>query len=224
MDISVIIPTLNESATIAQTVQRTRALGACEIIVVDGGSHDGTLAAAGSADQCLNSPRGRAAQQNRGAAVAGGDVLLFLHADCWLEAGAFEAMQHALSDSRCVGGCFRQMIDAEGWGYRTVERGNALRVRWLKWIYGDQALFVRREVFQRVGGYPELELMEDLYISKRLKRKGRLWVVDHSLHVSPRRWQQVGLIRQTLRNWAFVGLAHCGVSPHRLARHYANIR
>lgn len=224
MEISVIIPTLNESATIAHTIQRTRALGRVEIIVVDGGSDDGTLDAADAADQCLPSPRGRALQQNAGAAVATGDILLFLHADCWLEAGAFEPMQRALTDPLCVAGCFRQTIDASGWAYRLIERGNSVRAEWLKWIYGDQALFIRREVFLRVGGFPEIELMEDLYLSKRLKGEGRLRVVDHQLHVNPRRWQQRGLLRQTLRNWAFIGLAHCGMPPRILARHYLSIR
>ncbi len=224
MDISVIIPTLNEAAGIAQTIERTRTLGPCEIIVVDGGSDDGTIATASSADQCLTSTRGRAFQQNAGAAVAQGDVLLFLHADCWLEEGAFDALRRALSDERCVAGCFRQTIDADGWAYRLLEQGNALRVQCIKWAYGDQALFVRRDVFQRVGGFPEMELMEDLYLAKRLKSEGRVRLVDHQLHVSPRRWQRMGLIRQTLRNWTFVGLAQCGISPRVLAYHYADVR
>ncbi|MGD9855122.1 MAG: TIGR04283 family arsenosugar biosynthesis glycosyltransferase [Planctomycetaceae bacterium] len=226
MELSIIIPALNEAAGIAETIARTRRLGACEIIVVDGGSLDGTLEFCASADLCLRSPRGRAVQQNRGAAASRSGVLLFLHADCWLEPGAFEAMRQALADERCVGGCFRQRIDADGIAYRLLETGNEWRARLLGWAYGDQGLFVRRSVFEQVGGFPEVELMEDLYFMKRLKRMegGRFRVVDHRLHVSPRRWQQCGLLRQTLRNWAFIVLAHCGVPPRVLAKRYADVR
>lgn len=224
MRVSVIIPVLNEASIIADTIERTRTLGNCEIIVVDGGSHDGTLAEASTANQCVTSPRGRARQQNAGAAVASGDVLLFLHADCWLEPGALDAIRHAFTDKKCVGGCFRQTIDANGWGYRLVERGNALRVRTLNWIYGDQALFVRRGVFNHLGGFPGIELMEDLYFAKRLKREGRICLIDHHVHVAPRRWRHMGLLRQTIRNWTFVTLATCGISPKTLARHYLDIR
>ena len=224
MRLSVIIPTLNEEQQIAETIARVRENGPCEVIVVDGGSTDQTLRAASAADVRLSADRGRAVQQNVGAAAAGGDVLLFLHADCWPEPGAAGAVEDALSDERVVGGCFAQSIEASGAGYRLLEQGNALRARLAGWAYGDQGLFVRREVFERVGGFPDVELMEDLYLSKRLKRVGRLTLLSHRLHVSPRRWQQVGIIRQTLRNWAFLGLTHCGVSADVLARRYADVR
>lgn len=224
MELSVVIPALNEADRIGETIERMRSAAACEVIVVDGGSADGTTAAASKADHCITGPRGRAVQQNAGAAASTGDVLLFLHADCWPEPGAGEAMEAALACSGVIGGCFSQTIDAGHFGYRLLERGNALRVRTTGWVYGDQGLFIRRNVFERVGGFPEVELMEDLAISKRLKREGPLVLLDHRLHVSPRRWQQQGIVRQTLRNWAFLGLSHCGVAPATLARRYADVR
>lgn len=225
MVVSVIIPTLNEADRIAEVVERTRALGGgCEIVVADGGSEDGTLAAATRADLCLTVPPGRAIQQNAGAAASHGDVLLFLHADCWLEPEAVSAVRNALTDDRTVGGCFRQTIDAAGVRYRLLESGNALRVRVLKWAYGDQGIFVRRDVFERLGGFPDVRLMEDLLLMKRLKRVGRIALVESRIHVSPRRWQQQGVIRQTLRNWSLLALAHCGVSPNRLTRLYPDVR
>jgi len=224
MKLSVIIPTLNEADRIGEAIARVRAAGDCEIIVVDGGSDDDTLAAASAADRCSSASRGRASQQNAGAAVATGDLLLFLHADCWPEPGAYAAIESALSDTSVVGGGFAQTIDAQGLRYRLLEQGNRLRALAAGWIYGDQGLFVRREVFQRVGGFPAVDLMEDLYLAKRLKREGKLLLLDHRLHVSPRRWQKVGVVRQTLRNWTFLGLSHCGVSPTTLARHYADVR
>ncbi|MBW3542543.1 MAG: TIGR04283 family arsenosugar biosynthesis glycosyltransferase, partial [Planctomycetes bacterium] len=222
--VSIVIPTLNEAAVIAGAVEAARRLGACEVVVADGGSDDGTSDLARQADRVLVCQRGRAVQQNAGAAAAAGDVLAFLHADCRLQPGALEAIERVLADSRVVAGCFRQRIDAAGVRYRLLERGNALRVRALQWAYGDQGIFVRREAFERAGGFPELPLMEDLWLMKRLKRVGRIVLVDQRIVVSARRWQRTGVVRQTLRNWSLVLLAHLGVSPARLARLYPHVR
>ena len=222
--VSVIIPVLNEAEQIADVIARTRQIGACEIIVVDGGSTDGTVPAARGADQVLSSPRGRAWQQNAGAAAAAGEVLLFLHADCRLPVGAFDAIAVVLQDPRCVGGCFRQAIKATGFGYRLLESGNAWRVRLSGWAYGDQGLFVRREVFEALGGFPDVPLMEDLYFMKRLKRRGRLSLLPVRLQVSARRWLRQGIIRQTLRNWWLIIRAHCGVPLEKLAAEYSDVR
>ena len=222
--VSVIIPTLNEADRIAEVIEQTRKLGECEIIVVDGGSIDQTLNAAQSADVCLTAPQGRATQQNAAAKAASGDVLLFLHADCRLEPGCLQAVCDSLQDDRIVGGCFRQTIDAAGVRYRLVESGNALRVKLCKWAYGDQGIFVRREVFEQLGGFPELRLMEDLFFMKKLKKAGRFVLLDARIHVSPRRWQQTGVIRQTIKNWTLITLAHTGISPNRLAKFYPHVR
>ena len=224
MQLSVVIPVLNEAAQIAAAVQSARTAGACDVVVVDGGSSDGTPAAAAVADHVLDAPRGRASQQNAGAAAARGDTLLFLHADCRLPPGCAAAIAQALADPRCVGGCFRQTIDAPGAGYRLLERGNAWRVRLLGWAYGDQAIFVRRSVFESLGGFPDVPLMEDLYFMKRLKRRGRISLLPDRLQVNARRWQRHGVIGQTLRNWRLITLAHCGVPLDSLAAGYAHVR
>lgn len=224
MLVTIIIPTLNEAPTIASAVARARELAPAEIIVVDGGSDDDTLANASAADRVLAAPRGRAAQQNAGASASRGDVLLFLHADCWLEPGSLDAVGAALHDDLCVGGCFQQAIEAEGRMYRWLEWGNALRVRLWKLAYGDQGIFVRRSVFDRLGGFPPLALMEDLFFMKCLRHEGRFVLLNTPLHVSPRRWQQQGVVRQTARNWFLTGLAQAGVSPDRLQRLYPHIR
>src|SRR5690606_19685969 len=138
MRLSVIIPTLNEAVRIGETIARVRDAGECEIVVADGGSDDGTREAAASADQCLNAPRGRAVQMDAGAAACSGDVLLFLHADCWPNPGAVTAIETVLADESVIGGAFSQTIDAPGLRYRWLEHGNAVRVRTLRWIYGDQ--------------------------------------------------------------------------------------
>ena len=224
MRTSIIIPTLNEIANIAGIIEKVRRLDPLEIVVVDGGSDDGTLSAASTADHVLTAPRGRAAQQNAGAAASRGDVLLFLHADCWLEAGSLDQVAAALADRACVGGCFRQRIDAQGRRFRWLEKGNALRVKLLRLAYGDQGIFVRREVFDRLGGFPPVALMEDLFFMKRLRREGKLKLLAGPLHVSGRRWEKQGVVRQTARNWCLTWLAQLGVSPNRLAKFYPPVR
>ena len=222
--ISVIIPTLNEAASIAVLIAETRQIGACEIIVIDGGSTDETLAQATSADRVISSQRGRATQQNLGAAASCGDVLLFLHADCRLPTGAFDSIRAALDDERTVGGCFEQTIAADGRLYRWLEWGNGLRVRWLRMAYGDQAIFIRKSVFEQLGRFPDVKLMEDVLLMRRLRRAGRFVLLPNRITVSARRWQRHGLVRQTLRNGLLLTLALCGVSPNRLARFYPNTR
>ena len=223
--VSIIIPVLHEEARVADCVHRAKALGPAEVIVVDGSSTDRTRELASPADRVLQSARGRARQMNAGASIATGQVLLFLHADCWLELAGLQALQRTLaSRPDIVAGGFRQILDHPGKVYRVLEWGNASRIRWPGWIYGDQGLFVRRSVFETLGGFPELPLMEDLYFSKQLRKAGRLALLGPHLHVSTRRWEQTGPIRQTLRNWGFILSAHLGKPLDELARQYRDVR
>jgi rSAM/selenodomain-associated transferase 2 len=224
MRISVIIPTLNEAADIAQTIRTLRAQKPHEIIVADGGSDDGTPLRAREADMVLSAPRGRARQMNAGAGRATGDVLLFLHADCTLEPGALDEVRHLLTGAAVLAGCFSMWVQAPGFWYRSIEACAAARVRLTGLIYGDQGMFLRRADFEKLGGFPVLWLMEDLFFSRRLRRLGRVIVARRRILVSPRRWQQSGVIRQTLRNWLLTVLAAAGVHPDRLAQFYPRVR
>ncbi len=224
MTVSVIVPTLNEEGCLAETLHALRGQGPREIIVADGGSGDGTRRAAAGADHFLEAPRGRAAQMNAGAAVAAGEVLLFLHADCVPEAGALAEAERLLRRPRVAAGCFHMRVRAEGPLYRLIDACATARVRLTGLVYGDQGLFVRREVFERAGGFPPLRLMEDVFLSRTLRCWGRLVVAPRRVFVSPRRWQQAGLVRQTLRNWALTALAAGGVHPDRLAAFYPLVR
>ncbi|HTU21979.1 MAG TPA: TIGR04283 family arsenosugar biosynthesis glycosyltransferase [Gemmataceae bacterium] len=224
MSISVIIPTLNEAACLGKTLGAVRAEQPREILVVDGGSSDATCEAARAADRLLQGPRGRAAQLNHGAAHATGDILLFLHADCTLESGALRAAEKCLERRGVAAGCFRMTVTAEGAVYRLIGACATARVRLTGLIYGDQGLFVERRRFERIGGFPPLRLMEDVFISKTLRREGRVLVAPRRIFVSPRRWQRQGIVRQTLRNWTLTALAGAGVHPDRLAAFYPLVR
>ncbi|MCA9046204.1 MAG: TIGR04283 family arsenosugar biosynthesis glycosyltransferase, partial [Planctomycetaceae bacterium] len=218
-------PTLNESSQIAACIQSCRDADCHEVIVVDAGINDDTISLAGQADKVITSDRGRSRQQNVGASVATGDVLLFLHADCRLPATAVADICEALSRSpQIIAGCFQQRIDNDNWKYRITEWGDLWRVRLLGWMYGDQGIFVRRDVFERVGGFPELDLMEDIAFSKLLSRQGRKVVLASKLTVSARRWEKMGMVWQAVRNWTFVVLWHLGISAATLARWYRAVR
>ena len=220
--ISIVIPALNEAVKIGAAVRHALDAQPHEVIVVDGGSSDDTAALAKQAGAfLLRSEPGRAMQQNCGARHATGDVLLFLHADTWLPPEALRQMERALSDAAIGCGAFRQRIEAEGFLYRLLERGNARRVTRRGMAYGDQGIFIRRALFDELGGFPQVGLMEDVLLSKRMRRHVWPVLLPGPLHVSARRWREHGVIRQTARNWLLLAAAWCGVSPDRLARFYA---
>jgi rSAM/selenodomain-associated transferase 2 len=215
--LSVVIPAWNEEGTLARAVRSVREQA--EVVVVDGGSADGTCAVAEAAGaRVLRSPRGRGRQLDLGAREAGGDWLVFLHADTWLEGGWAEAL-HAL-DAGVVGGAFRFAVDAPQRGYRLLEGAVAARCRLFRLPYGDQALFARREAYARVGGFPPFPLMEDVAFARRLARAGRLAFPRVRAFTSPRRWERQGLLRTTARNAWLLALYGLGRPPERLAREY----
>ena len=223
--VSIIIPILNEAALAAHAIERAWAARPLEVIVVDGGSADGTyeIAAAGNC-RALQSQHGRGVQQNTGARHARGSVLLFLHADTWLVPGGVRQIQRACEDPAVHVGCFRQRIEADGFAYRLLERGNAWRASRLGMPYGDQGLFFRREFFEQLGGFPETPFMEDWHLMRRARRHSRPVLLEGPLYVSARRWQRQGIVRQTMRNWLLTSAATLGISPERLARFYRHQR
>jgi rSAM/selenodomain-associated transferase 2 len=223
--LSVVVPTLDEAAALPATLAAARQPGVAEIIVVDGGSRDGTLAAARPlADRVLEVPRGRAQQMNAGAAAARGDVLLFLHADTRLPAGFAQAIARALADPAVVGGRFDVRLDAVGLAYHIIGRLISLRSRLTCVATGDQAIFVRREAFERVGRYPPVPLMEDIALCRALKRAGRIACLAETVTTSARRWQRRGVVRTVLLMWCLRTAYYVGVSPARLARLYRDAR
>ena len=168
--------------------------------------------------------RGRGAQMNAGARLATGDWLLFLHADSQLAAKAFDEIVRLSADSKTVGGAFRFTLDASGWQARLIEWGTAQRTRWFQLPYGDQGIFVRRRIFERLGGFHEIPLMEDVEFVRRLRRTGRLHRSRLPLITSARRWDRDGWFRRTGQNWLLMTMYASGVSPRRLARRYERRR
>ena len=215
------IPTLDEAATVAGTIAAARAvLPDAEVIVADAGSGDGTAQAAAAAGaRVLQAPGARAEAMNAGAAAASGDVLVFLHADTHLPAGAGTAIDAALR--RAGAGAFRIGFDRPR---PLVERAVNARSRLLGIVYGDQALFVSREAFERVGGYRPLPIMEDRDLAARLRRTGGLAIVPLAVTTSARRHRSDGHARALARNWLIQLLYTLRVPPERLARMYPPAR
>jgi rSAM/selenodomain-associated transferase 2 len=221
MRLSVIIPAINEAPHVSRAVSSAWAAGAAEVLVADGGSSDATPQLAADAGAVVvTSPPGRAVQQNAAARRASGDVLLFLHADNWLAPEAGAEIDGALSRSQRTHGAVRQRIDHPAAIYRWLERGNAARVRWCGLPYGDQAIFIRRSVFEAASGWPQVPLMEDVLLMRNLRKRSWPLLLNGPVHVSPRRWQQHGVLRQTLHNWRLFAAFSLGVSPDRLAAQY----
>ncbi len=219
MKISVIIPALNEAHLIAGTIQTVghKTGDGVEVIVSDGGSVDRTTAVAQSSGaRVIVTEPGRGLQMDKGAREAAGDVLLFLHADTALPEGWKESIERALENNNVTAGAFRLGIDSPARWLRVVEFVAGFRAAFLKRIYGDQAIFARRTVFFRVGGFRNLPLMEDVDCVKRLRKAGRFVLLDKYVKTSPRRWVSGGMLRNTLRNWLCLVFYRLGFSPERL--------
>jgi rSAM/selenodomain-associated transferase 2 len=224
--VSVVIPTLNEASTILACLTRLADQGADEIVVADASSPDGTADLAASHATCVVvAPRNRGVQQNQGAAATSGEILLFLHADCWLDPDALPWLRRFVArHPRVPGGCFRMYVEDPDPLFRAIDTCAHWRAGLLGIPYGDQGFFVPRWAFNQAGGFPEVRLMDDVLLALRLRKLGRLAVLPPRIHVSPRRWKKQGLVRQTLRNWCLTSLAAVGAHPDTLSRYYPIIR
>lgn len=219
--LSVIIPVLNEVKTIEQTLQHIQPHTPVEIIVVDGGSQDGTLERVRALGvKGILAPKGRAHQMNAGAAIASGEVLLFLHADTRLPKEFDRLATKALAQPRCLAGAFALAIDDPRRSLRWVERGVNVRSRLLQLPYGDQALFLKATTFKELGNFPQQPFMEDFEFIRQIKRQGRIAIVPTPVVTSARRWQKVGVWQTTLINQIAIAAYLCGISPETIAQWY----
>jgi len=219
--ISVVVPTLNEAAYLLDALRSLQGAENVETIVVDAGSHDQTQQIARDHDcQVLVAGGGPARQLNAGANAAVGSILLFLHADTRLPKHFADHVRRALGRPRVVAGAFPLRIDAPLRTLRMIEAAVNLRCRWLKMPYGDQAIFLPADEFYRAGGFPELPIMEDFELVRRLRRRGRIAMAPDPAVTSARRWLSVGPWRTTWINQRVVLGYYLGISPDRLARWY----
>ena len=223
--LSIIIPVLNEASTIASTLEHVLTLeGDYEVIVVDGGSADDTVVIASRYARVLRSERGRGSQMNVGARAARGNLLLFLHADTLLPPGAIARVEQVFSDSRLVGGRFKVELSHPGWVFRIIAFMINLRDYFFRGFTGDQAIFIRADIFRDLGGYREIPLMEDLDLSKRMMEAGRVIRLPLSVTTSSRRWEKDGVVKTIVLMWLLRLLYVSGLPPSRLKRLYGETR
>ena len=201
-EISVIIPTLNEEKTISRCLEDIVDDPHIEIIVSDGGSTDRTVEIAERYKdvKIISSPMGRGVKMNAGASYAHGEILLFLHADCILSTEAILNIRDIFENNRIVGGAFKIKLLSDKLPYRLIETGINFRSRVFKLPYGDQGLFVKRTVLMEMGGFKEMNVCEDLDFICRLKRCGKIAILNEKIFSSVRRWENSGILRTSLRN------------------------
>lgn len=216
--LSVVIPALDAAETLPACLAAVG--GAGEIVLVDGGSRDATVAIAEAAGaRVIHSPKGRGIQLRAGGEAAGGGWLLFLHADTLPGPGWRSAAAAHMRDHPGTAACFRFRLDDPAWQARAIERGVASRVRLLGLPYGDQGLLVPRSLYREVGGYRPLPLMEDVDLVRRIGRR-RLRVLDADAVTSAARWRADGWLRRSARNLACLGLYRLGMPPERILSLY----
>ncbi len=227
--ISVVVPVYQEQATIQAFLNHLHQVfsGAeHEIIVVDGSPGRETLSSLH--DPCITalcSAPGRSTQMNCGASMAQGEILLFVHADTWLPINAPGLIIQALEQEKIVAGAFSLSIDSCDPFLRIIAWVANLRTSWTRVPYGDQAIFIRKDIFKKIGMFPDIPLMEDLELMSRVKnRDWRIKILPEKVLTSPRRWGQEGRLVCTLRNWALRVLYHCGIPAEKLAAYYKLVR
>jgi rSAM/selenodomain-associated transferase 2 len=221
--VSIIVPTLNEEAVLPITLASLQPLReqGVEVIVVDGGSSDETVKRTrGLVDQVITSPAGRSIQLNKGAEVATGKTLLFLHADTLLPNGAVQLILHRMLQNKACWGRFDVQLDGDGVAFRVIEKMMNWRSCLTGIVTGDHAMFISKDLFEQVGGFPPIELMEDIAISKLLKR--RVWPVciQQAVVTSSRRWQENGVLRTILLMWRLRWAYFFNKAPSILAEQY----
>jgi rSAM/selenodomain-associated transferase 2 len=219
--ISIIIPVLNESEYLAKTcVALQKSECSCEIIIVDGGSIDGTPELGSKYGIIISSPRGRSAQMNAGASKATGDILWFLHADCIPHVDSLSAIKQIMQNKEVIGGAFEYRMDGDGIIYRIAESLSNLKNKRFLLLYGDMGIFTRASTFRQLRGFREIPIMEDLDFGQRLKKLGKIVILPLPIMTSARRWKKEGPVKNFSRNWLLqLGWAF-GISADYLAKWY----
>lgn len=223
--ISIIVPVLNEENTIRENLENlVRLSGNKEIIVVDGGSCDNTVDIAKNYATVINSHRGRARQMNRGAKVAKGDILWFIHSDSKLDKNSINQIEKTIEEGN-IGGCFKlYFYDLDTPFMKFVSSSSNKRAKYLKLIFGDQGIFMRKDIFEKLNGYKDMDLMEDWEFSRRIHRLGKMKVLDKEIGTSARRFKKGGQLRTLLLMHKIKILYILGTPTDKLAKMYRQVR
>jgi rSAM/selenodomain-associated transferase 2 len=224
--ISIIIPVLNEELMIGRTLQNILNIQPpCQIIVVDGGSHDRTLEIVKSFPvQVVQTTGGRAVQMNEGAKIATGEILLFLHGDTLLPADFADWVAKIINTPGAIAGAFRLKVNSSQPLLRLIEILVNVRSHFCQLPYGDQAIFLRAETFRKIGGFPLMPIMEDFVLIRQLGKMGKIAIAPVAVITSERRWQKLGICQTTLINQLMIIGYWCGVSPEKLVKWYRKQR
>jgi rSAM/selenodomain-associated transferase 2 len=222
---SIIVPAFHEGENINDLIECVNHLDSdknSEIIVVDGAQEKDTLGAIHRNHVIkISSERGRATQMNAGASIARGEILIFLHADTELPIHALKKIDSLIEQREYVGGAFDLGIKSNKLIFRVIGTLASWRSRLNRIPFGDQAIFIRREYFDKIGGYKEIPIMEDAELMRRIKKsRNKIWIFYERVMTSPRRWEKEGVICCTLRNWTLQALYLLGISPHKLVMYY----
>lgn len=221
LPVAIVVPTLDEAdGIVAALRQLRRDFPGCELVVVDGGSSDATATLAACHARVLHSPPGRAVQMNAGASATTAPVLWFVHADCRIDPKALDQVRAALADPAVVGGGLSLRFDRRSLGLDYLAWSSTKRARHLHQVFGDQAMFVRRGAFEMLGGFPEIAIMEDLELSRRLARRGRLVVLRATSTSSSRRFVEHGTWSMIVFMQVLKACYFLGVAPEKIRRLY----
>jgi rSAM/selenodomain-associated transferase 2 len=223
--VSIIVPLYNEESVLLKNPARLEGLSrAGELVFSDGGSSDRSVDIAGRYGKVVHAKKNRAAQMNQGALQAGGGILLFLHADTIISPDSLAAVEKCIIDGGFIGGCFTQEIDNNAFIYRLIEGQGNLRARLSKEFYGDQGIFVKKDVFLTIGGFPEVPILEDVLFSRKLGARGKTIVLADKILVSARRWENNGVIRTAILYNLIIILFRLKAPLHKIKQLYEDLR
>ena len=221
--LTVIVPVYNEADILQKNQEYFQRLGGlCDLIFVDGCSRDQTLKWIPARARVLTAPKNRARQMNAGAAAARQDVLLFLHADAMIPEEYFQKIEAAVQSGGSIGGCLSQVLDDPAWIYRWIALTGNVRAKIFKIFYGDQGIFVRKDIFLSVGGFPEVKICEDILFTKRLRNAGNVGILPFPVICSARRWKRRGILKTFFVNARITAALMLGAHPDRFSSLYSD--
>lgn len=223
--ISIIVPVYNEEKILSANYSYWYQLSqVTELIFVDGGSTDRSVELAAKLGKLLHSKKGRALQMNLGACKASGKILLFIHADTRLDPAVIPIIMEKLEEDQLVGGCFSLFLAGQNILYRLIDYLGTMRAKLTRIFYGDQGLFIKKNIFFNLGGFPAVPIMEDVLFSAKMKKKGRTIVLPEKIWISPRRWEQRGIVATILTYLFLSSLFYLGFPLAKIRKIYEDLR